>query len=181
MRSREIYPVLRTAHDAITKTARPAVASHLALAFYKEGDIFDHHVSAAMHDQAGYISTHIAKVPRDKEAFESWEGRHALYDAIILDTMMNVQGEMLGGDDSRADYMPDGIRQVQLLTLGSYDDANDFLWFCINNLYATVPPFDDTDAEKAEWVEEQLEAIHDVYMQDCTSGILYDLSRAFNA
>lgn len=178
MHSSEMYMALRTEHDALTEAARPLVAKHLTLAFFREGDDLAAHVAAYLSSPLRYLTHHAPKIPRTESEFNAWEGKAALCDAIILDTMMNVQGEMLGADDSRADYMPDGITQVQVLTDDSYND-NGFLWYCMNNLSKTIYPVQD--GHDAEEINDHILAVWEASMQDCSSGILYDLSAAFNA
>lgn len=180
MLNNEIARELRDGHTALKETARPLVAKTLAAAFFREGGILAEHVRCAMDLRARYLASKVQMIPRTQEAFDMWEGKRALCDAIALDTMMNVQDEMTGGDDSRADYMPDGVTQIQLLTIDSYD-GNGFLWYCINNLYRCCQDVEGYDDEDAEFVVDHITAVWDAYMQDCTSGILYDLSVAFRA
>lgn len=180
MLNNEIARELRDEHTALKEAARPLVAKTLAAAFFKEGDDLAEHTRCAMNHRVDYLMRHSPKFPRTQEAFDTWEGKRALCDAIALDTMMNVQDEMTGGDDSRADYMPDGITQIQRLTDDSYD-GNGFLWYCINNLYRTIQDYSEYNDEEAEDIGDNVTAVWDVYLQDCTSGLLYDLSIAFNA
>lgn len=176
------YDEMRAAHDAINTAARPAVMMHLVSAFvpHNEGRFRDEHVAAATYDTKAYLRFHAQKIPRTEEAFNTWEGKSHLCNAIILDTLMNVQSEMLGGDDSRADYMPDGLEQAKLITDDSYD-GNGFLWYCIENLYRTVHTVEGFNDDDAEHVSEHITAVWDVYLQDCSSSILYDLSLAIHA
>lgn len=176
----EISRELRDGHTALKEAARPLVAKTLAAAFFKEGDNLAEHTRTAMNHRADYLAIHVHKIPRTQYDFVTWEGRRALGDAIILDTLMNVQDEITGGDDSRADYMPDGLTQIQVLTDDSYD-GNGFLWYCINNLYKTCQDVDGYNDDDAEAVVEHITAVWDAHMQDCTSGILYDLSVEFRA
>lgn len=180
MRSREMYLELRTEHTALTQAARPLVAKHLSLAFFNDGDNAAEHVRTAMNHRSQYLALHAHKIPRTEYDFLTWEGKPALCDAIILDTMMNVQDQMLGADDSRSDYMPDGITQMSVLTDDSYD-GNGFLWYCINNLYKTMPSEEGYDEEVSDEILDHILAMWEATMQDCSSGILYDLSVAFHA
>lgn len=180
MLNNEVARELRDGHTALKEAARPLVAKTLAAAFFKEGDDLAEHTRTAMNHRVQYLATHVNKIPRTELDFMTWEGKRALCDAIALDTMMNVQDEMTGGDDSRADYMPDGIAQIQKLTDDSYD-GNGFLWYCINNLYRCCQDVEGYTDEDAESVVDHITSVWDVYMQDCTSGILYDLSVEFHA
>lgn len=179
MINNEIHRELRDGHTALKETARPLVAKHLASAFFHEGDDLAEHTRTAMTLRDRYLDIHARKIPRTRESFDAWEGKRALCDAIILDTMMNVQDEMMGGDDSRADYMPDGLTQITALTIDSYD-GNGFLWYCINNLHRTIRDVEGYNDEDAEYVVDHITAVWGTYLQDCTSGILYDLAFAFH-
>lgn len=180
MLNNEIARELRDGHTALKEAARPLVAKTLAAAFFREGDHLAEHVRCAMDLRARYLAQHIEDVPRTELEFMTWEGKRALCDAIALDTMMNVQDEMTGGDDSRADYMPDGILQIQTLTDDSYD-GNGFLWYCLNNLYRCCQDVEGYNDDDAEHVVEQITAMWGPFMQDCTSALLYDLSVAYHA
>lgn len=176
------YDEMRAAHDAIKTAARPAVMMHLVSAFVPNDEhrFRDMHLAAATTDTLAYLRVHAHKIPRTSVEFDVWEGKSHLCNAIILDTLMNVQDEMLGGDDSRADYMPDGLEQAKLITNDSYD-GNGFLWYCIENLYRTIQDYDAYTDEDAEEIADHITAVWDVYMQDCSSSILYDLSVAFTS
>lgn len=171
----EAHRMLRKSHNAITEASRQAVAEHLALAFYEEGDVWDEHVRNAKDNTEAYIQFHAPKIPRDKADFDHSEMKEALCDAIILQTLMNIQDEMMGSDDSRGDYMPDGIEQVARLTDDSYD-GNNFLWWTLNNLTA----YHSENPEREDLVDFAMEE-YTVFYADCTSEIMVMLADAFKA
>lgn len=175
----QTHTMLRNAHDAIVTPMREATMKHLALVWFKEGDVYSEHVRCLLNDslRKRYL---VKPFPTTEHEFDTWEGKKHILNALILDTMNNVQSEMLGHDDSWADYMPDGITQIALYTADAYD-GNGFLWYCLNNLYKCCQDVEGYNDEDAEEAVDHITAVWDAYMQDCTSGLLYDLSVAYHA
>lgn len=170
------YMKYNVLHKNITEAAKPAIMLHLASAFFQEGDDLDAHVQAASSVTADYIRFHIGKIPKTEYEFSTWEGRYELLQAITLDTMMNVQEELLGGDDSRFDYVPDGIAQIAAIN-DDNGDGNGFVWWVLNN-YAEM----DDGVEAAEYTLNDYAAEKwGVSFQDCTSEILASVAFAFRA
>lgn len=162
-------------HKNITEAAKPAIMLHLASAFFQEGDDLDAHVKAASSVTDDYIRFHIGKIPKTEYEFSTWEGRYELLQAIILDTMMNVQEELLGADDSRFDYVPDGIAQIAAIN-DDAGDGNGFVWWVLNN-YTDMSREEGDDYPLNDYAAEKW----DVSFQDCTSDILASLALAFHA